>query len=617
MLVLAAAVVLCAESSTARSTTPLQMKQVATWGVPGLWAPAYISAVGFSPDGQRALVATREGHFLSWSLASRRQETFIDYKYGPTLVAAAISSTGKLAFGRGLDGGGSIEVYDPLGGKQLHSLAGPSASMRALAFSGDGSRLAVAADAGPVLLWELSRKARVRKLSGTKERTLAVALSTDGSRVMAGGENGVLRVWDGRSGRLLRTLRAGSRDVLCVALSPDGRFALSGGQDRTARLWDLRNGKQLWSMQEEKYEPNAVLFSRDGTRAVISGESVHLLDVQRRQVLAKMQGSSDTLALSPDGSLLALGGGDELWLLDVRTGQELRKTLGGHTSAIVSLAVSADGKQVVSGSDDASIRLWDAARGTSERLLSGHARSVVDVAFSRDGKELLSASWDGTIHVWDATSSEGRPLVKLPVAVTALAMSPTEPRMVFAGKDGLLRLWDMVEEKELRTYGEQRREGYAPVRFSSDGQRILAAREDRGIEVWDVSSGKLLQTLVPSDYEVTSLTSSGDMVIAGTRDGVIQLWKLSTGETIARFTGHTNPVSAVDLGPNALTVVSAGQDQTLRLWDVQRAVELDRIDFKSDSPWSGDRPTRVVVEPDGRSFLVGTSRGLILRFVLT
>jgi WD40 repeat protein len=410
----------------------------------------------------------------------------------------------------------------------------------------------------------------------------------------------------------LRTLRAGSGNVLCVALSPDGQFALSGGEDRTARLWDLRSGKQVWSLEEDKNWINAVTFSQDGTRAVISGGSVHVLDVQRRQVVSEMPGSTSKIALSADGSLLALGYGSRLEFLDTRNGQQLWQDHVGHTRAITSLAVSADGKRVASGSDDTSVRLWDPVRGISTQRLSGHEGPVVDVAFSEDGATLFSAGRDGTLRTWDTHSgAPGRILTRLQGAATALARSPTGPLGVLASDDGLLRLWNLTEAKELRTYGEQRRAGYAPVVFSSNGQCILAAREDRGIDVWDVTSGKLLQTWMSSDSKVAGLASSAEVVLAGTSDGVIQSWKAGTGEPPARVT-RASPVQAVALDPKAIYGLSAGQDYTLRIWEVQRGVELDRIDFQL----SGDRPTAVLFEPDGRSFLVGTDQGLILRFVL-
>jgi WD40 repeat protein len=154
--------------------------------------------------------------------------------------------------------------------------------------------------------------------------------------------------------------------------------------------------------------------------------------------------------------------------------------------------------------------------------------------------------------------------------------------------------------------------GYAPVVFSPDGQRILAAREDRGIDVYSVAGGELPRTWELAEPSVTSLATSGETVVAGTREGSLQLWRADTGEALARLSRPTSPVEAVALAPGARLGISVGKDHTLRLWDLERRAELDRAQFHA----SGDRPTSVVFEPDGRSFLVGTERGLLLRFVL-
>ena len=162
-LVLAVAVLLHAHTSVAaHPEARLRAKHVATWGLPGLWHQQNLYAVSLSPDAQHAFVATQEGIFAKWALTSRQQETFFDHDYNLILAAAALSNTGRLALGRSPDGGSSVEVFDPVDGKLIHELVGPSAYIRALAFSGDGSRLAASADAGPVLLWDLSRQGRVR-----------------------------------------------------------------------------------------------------------------------------------------------------------------------------------------------------------------------------------------------------------------------------------------------------------------------------------------------------------------------------------------------------------------------------------------------------------------------
>src|SRR5262249_42012947 len=82
---------------------------------------------------------------------------------------------------------------------------------------------------------------------------------------------------------------------------------------------------------------------------------------------------------------------------------KLRDTLKGHTDAVWSVAFSPDGKTLALGGGLAGqpgeIQLWDVATGKEQATLKGHTDGVNCVAFSPDGKTLASASgsFDGKI----------------------------------------------------------------------------------------------------------------------------------------------------------------------------------------------------------------------------
>jgi dipeptidyl aminopeptidase/acylaminoacyl peptidase len=73
---------------------------------------------------------------------------------------------------------------------------------------------------------------------------------------------------------------------------------------------------------------------------------------------------------------------------------------GGHSGSVNSVAFSPDGSLIASASTDATIRLWRVSDGVLLRTLTGHTSDVNSVAFSPDGNLIASASSDNTVRLW-------------------------------------------------------------------------------------------------------------------------------------------------------------------------------------------------------------------------
>ncbi|WP_413797053.1 WD40 repeat domain-containing protein [Streptomyces iranensis] len=305
-----------------------------------------------------------------------------------------------------------------------------------------------------------------------------------------------------------------------------------------------------------------------------------------------LTGHSSTIrsvAFSPDGALLATGGGDRtvrLW--DPHTRAAVGEPLTGHTGAVYAVAFSPDGALLATGADDRTVRLWD--RHTRTPIgdpLASHTSTVRSVAFSPDGSLLATASGDRTVRFWNPRTRApvGEPLTGHTGAVHAMAFSPDGALLATGGGDQSVRLWD----PRTRTPVGEPLTGHTgwvrSVAFSPDGTLLATASGDRTVRLWNpharTSVGEPLTEHVSWLYAV-AFSPDGALLATGGDDHMVRLWDPRTRTPVGDpLTGHADWVRSVAFSPDGTLLATASGDGTARLYEREALKDMTtrRLEF--------------------------------------
>jgi WD40 repeat protein/predicted Ser/Thr protein kinase len=455
---------------------------------------------------------------------------------------------------------GVVLLWDLAAGTPRVTLKGHKNPVIALAFAADGRTLASAGFDRTILLWDVTAAPARTALPDQASFVAALAFSPAGNVLASGGMDGAVKLWDPKTGQLRTSYLGHVNPVAGVVWAPDGRTLASCSADGVIKVWDaatvhgpLRkhlesrvlaqrispDGRTLTVVEDggsiHFYEPGSdrerpptplpkgvaalqsAAIAPEGKTVAVSdlGETLILLDATTGKEVGRLQmagGLTRVLAFSPDGKVLAAGGGRmsqksgevvlsyEVVLWDVAT-RKRRATCAGHTDPVVTLAFSPDGKVLASGSLDQTVKVWDVAEGKEQRTIQGHNKGVWAVAYSPDGTKLATAGGD-TLSIRDAATGQELQAIRLyGHHVDDMAFTPDGARLATAGgedegsrRGGGVKLWDLAAGQEILSLGGAA-DVVTHVAFTPDGRRLIAAHVIG--DAWDTagfgqSSGELV-----------------------------------------------------------------------------------------------------------------------------
>ncbi|RYD25164.1 MAG: WD40 repeat domain-containing protein, partial [Verrucomicrobiaceae bacterium] len=295
------------------------------------------------------------------------------------------------------------------------------------------------------------------------------------------------------------------------------------------------------------YKPvMALALSPDGSRlAAGCGNEVLLfkLDPAGPVLLARAQAHPDTvqsMAWMPDGKILVTGAFRRVVVWNTENLTLLRETVSGLTDRISSIlvlpqapgqAVLADGLTAESGV----VRVLDTGSGRILRSWTAHADTIYAMALSHDGKHLATAGGDKLVKLWDpATGTETARLEAHSSQVLSVAFNPDDTQLITGGADRQLKVWDAGTRGNLISL-PVRDSAFNALDWSTSGAAVFAVMNDgavmkytnfkahTGAQSSETGNERRLGKVESALYCLT-VSPDGERFFAGSHDGTIFGW---------------------------------------------------------------------------------------------
>lgn len=392
--------------------------------------------------------------------------------------------------------------------------------------------------------------------------------------------------------------------IWSVAYSPDGKYIATGSRDYSIKLWEVSTGREIRSFLGHLNSVTTLVFDPTGNY-IASGsydKSVILWEVATGVEKLRITGHNDivtSVAFSPDGTAIASAGWDwNAYLWNRATGDKIAefkvrpdKGTGNGTS----LNFSEDGSELITGNDNGMIMRYDWAKNVGIDTLrnikfSSCGGCPTFTALHKGSNELISASNGGPVSLWNLKT--GKLIREYGKDHKKCKSVGVAKQYVFVAKEDSILIWN-INGKSLHKI-EIKHTKLNAAAISPDGKYITSVGDDRLVQIWNTSTGRLVKTLKGilnnenddglgfdpesrwqfniSRYlnfrDNIKISPDEKHIAKGHIGSVVQLWDLMKGRIVRTFEGHEKAVLCFEFSKDGKYLFTGSGDHTIKMWEV-------------------------------------------------
>jgi energy-coupling factor transporter ATP-binding protein EcfA2 len=283
--------------------------------------------------------------------------------------------------------------------------------------------------------------------------------------------------------------------------------------------------------------------------------------------------SVSAVGISPDGVQVLAASGSQVRIWD---GSRVALTLNAQYT-VTSLAVSPNGRLLATGSADGTTRFWDAINGRPTGTpLSGGFAPITGVTFTPDGRLAVAGSLDGTVRFWSTSTRRQVRVISLggQSVSTALAVSPDGGLLATGDQEGNVNLFDIATGQRIGS-GRPIRSDIIRLTFSPDGKSLTAVTSTGEAVTWSVTPFRQEgDPLLITTSIISAVGGNGEQLAAGDIHGNIVFWSYTSrwqlGTSVPLYKGA---VTSEAYSPDGSTLISGSTDGQVIVWDLAPSLE--------------------------------------------
>ena len=438
-----------------------------------------------------------------------------------------------------------------------------------------------------------------------------ITCSSNGKWIAISDMQGQVNVLDINTGNHIAQMDRGehkwkANDIHDLTFTPDGTLLAANPGNPKLYSGDKENYNQCVNPDTE-------------------GSQIYVWNPETGEALIKFPGNE--FVLSSDSCLVAGSSPDEtltdskridsnISVWNISSGEQIA-LFTEHSDWVYDITFSPCGEYIASS--DGILRVWDIATSSEQKVYPDYS----DPFYAENGELFAIASQDSfnTLEVWNVEKQE--PILNITSGIGGYGFS-TSLAIAYTHELNNTPIRERVKEEipKYEIIHEIQFPWPAPQTIWMDNQTIACITQ-RALTLWDVNkksivntlyqdewinsiavlhSGKLLcsyftnegKTLVACslDEQIAEFpvpeqiwewvgkiefAQSGDWMASGSREGNIYLWNLDNTVNTSVLKGHTDCIRTFTFSPNGKQLVSGAEDETVRVWDVKSATEMDRL----------------------------------------